>query len=456
MKLTSLELKNFRSIEQLSLPMDRPLTVIAGLDNGDGKTSILEGIALAASELFVAMGVDGGMRPNWRADLRVEPNQVVDGLLNGFDAASHAENAAKNASKNAFVRVGTDWGELQAEWPVAEVSVITARKEALRRRVKAADNDGASLPVVIYYSTERGVIEWPDRPRPQPEGLLRPPPYTRNAARLRALEGALAARSSVKPTFEWFLDREAQELRVARERRQADPKGPEFTDPVLDGVRWALERAVPQCRRIRGASTTPAQIVVDWHAPDGRVTTLSHQQLSGGFRAQLALVLDLARRMCQANPMTGVDGQALVLIDEIGLHLHPSWQQTVVGQLRRAFPNVQFVMTTHSDQVISSVKPECVVLLDRRNGPLEFSTPRYTYGRRAEDVAKTLMQTRPRAANHDPLEEYAQLVAAGQGRSADAMALRATLEEALPPDDPALRAADTELRRQQLLAAIKR
>jgi predicted ATP-binding protein involved in virulence len=80
----------------------------------------------------------------------------------------------------------------------------------------------------------------------------------------------------------------------------------------------------------------------------------------------LSLVLDLARRLSQANPLSRNplrDGEAIVLIDELDLHLHPKWQRTVVGQLTRAFPRCQFIATTHSPQIVASVQPEQVLLL---------------------------------------------------------------------------------------------
>lgn len=89
-------------------------------------------------------------------------------------------------------------------------------------------------------------------------------------------------------------------------------------------------------------------------------------QLSSGERMLFGLVGDLARRLVVANP--GADeplkGSGVVLIDEIDLHLHPRWQRLVLFKLRNIFPNVQFIVTTHSPQVLQYVKPEHIILLD--------------------------------------------------------------------------------------------
>lgn len=88
-------------------------------------------------------------------------------------------------------------------------------------------------------------------------------------------------------------------------------------------------------------------------------------QLSDGERGILALVLDLARRLSQANPNLDdpLQGQAVVLIDELDLHLHPKWQRTIVQKLTTTFPNCQFIATTHSPLIIGEVEPENIILI---------------------------------------------------------------------------------------------
>ena len=59
---------------------------------------------------------------------------------------------------------------------------------------------------------------------------------------------------------------------------------------------------------------------------------------------------------------TETDG--IVLIDEVDLHLHPTWQQQILKDLTEIFPKVQFIVTTHAPAVISTVKSENVIMLD--------------------------------------------------------------------------------------------
>jgi predicted ATP-binding protein involved in virulence len=86
---------------------------------------------------------------------------------------------------------------------------------------------------------------------------------------------------------------------------------------------------------------------------------LDARQLSDGERGLLALVLDLAKRLSQANPGLSDPvklGEAVVLIDELDLHLHPKWQRTIVERLTKVFPRCQFIATT-LPQIVAAVEP---------------------------------------------------------------------------------------------------
>lgn len=94
---------------------------------------------------------------------------------------------------------------------------------------------------------------------------------------------------------------------------------------------------------------------------------LNVSQLSDGERSMLALVFDLSRRLALANPQLDDplrEGKGIVLIDELDLHLHPSWQRTIVDRLTETFPNCQFIATTHSPQIVGEVPPEQIILIE--------------------------------------------------------------------------------------------
>lgn len=126
-------------------------------------------------------------------------------------------------------------------------------------------------------------------------------------------------------------------------------------------------------------------------------TTLDFRQLSDGERGMFVLVLDLAKRLSQANPQLDYpvrDGSAIVLIDEIDLHLHPKWQRTIVKKLTETFPSCQFIATTHSPQIIASVEPEQVMLLTN-SGVIQ---PERTRGMDSNWILRHLMEADDRPA----------------------------------------------------------
>jgi predicted ATP-binding protein involved in virulence len=88
---------------------------------------------------------------------------------------------------------------------------------------------------------------------------------------------------------------------------------------------------------------------------------LGVQQLSSGELYLLEIVADIAISLIEANPGHGDDfdplanGFGVVLIDEVGIHLHPSWQRSVLVKIQNIFPGLQFVFSTHSPLILSGI-----------------------------------------------------------------------------------------------------
>jgi predicted ATP-binding protein involved in virulence len=133
---------------------------------------------------------------------------------------------------------------------------------------------------------------------------------------------------------------------------------------------------------------------------DKEGVTLNINQLSDGERGILALILDLVQRLLQANPDLEdplQDGKALVLIDELDLHLHPRWQRMVVQKLTDTFPNCQFIATTHSPQIIGEVQPTGLILLKKEDDKVVvIQEGLQSFGLDSSWILKHLMETEPR------------------------------------------------------------
>lgn len=159
-------------------------------------------------------------------------------------------------------------------------------------------------------------------------------------------------------------------------------------------------------------------------------------QFSDGQRVLFGLIGDIARRLILLNPATSepLKGSGIVLIDEIELHLHPSWQQKVILILRDSFPNIQFIMTTHSPHVITTVEHECIrsIYIDNETNTFKYEIPRFTKGAESNVVLEDVFYVNPRPQDVEEvklLEEYISLVNQDKWDSERGTELRQKLDE---------------------------
>ncbi|OAD20659.1 ATP binding protein, partial [Candidatus Thiomargarita nelsonii] len=153
---------------------------------------------------------------------------------------------------------------------------------------------------------------------------------------------------------------------------------------------------------------------------DGRI--LPFKQLSDGVRNLLAMVADIAFRCTSLNPHLGqkaaFDTDGIVLIDELDLHLHPAKQQKVIFDLKTTFPKIQFIATTHSPLILSTVADNVISLTDNK----AYRTD-HTYGRDVNNVLRLAMGTNARVDSvQKELDKYFVLIEEGEGKSKTAPA----------------------------------
>ena len=160
---------------------------------------------------------------------------------------------------------------------------------------------------------------------------------------------------------------------------------------VLAACEEAVKHFLPGYHNLRQVGEERPQLCIDRNG-----TTIPVRQLSDGERGSLALVLDLTRRLAQANPNfadPASEAEAVVLIDELDLHLHPKWQRQIVHNLTKAFPLCQFIAMTHSPQVIGEVPHERIQIM--ADG--EVYSPPYSFGVDSSRVLEEIMEADPRA-----------------------------------------------------------
>jgi predicted ATP-binding protein involved in virulence len=184
---------------------------------------------------------------------------------------------------------------------------------------------------------------------------------------------------------------------------------------------------------------------------------LTIDQLSDGEKCLIAMVGDLARRMAIANPVSEnpLDGDGVVLIDEIDLHLHPKWQHIVVSRLVEVFPNCQFIISTHSPHVITHVHPDNLYVLKQTEAGAIAERPSESYGKTVDRVLEDLMglpTTRPDKVKESLHQVYQRI---NLGQIAEAKELIAIMKGEVAGDPDLLIGADPELGRAEVIIRRK-
>ena len=418
MALRRVVIENYRAVTRLDFDLHPKGAVFFG-GNGKGKTSVLNAIAVGLGSLLSML--PGATSIAFRQRDRREGKPARVELETGD---------------------GTKWDRTRGG------PRRLGRLDELRFQIQPivyaeqVGRDPLPLPIVAFYDSDRTVE--PDR-RPG----ARPP----KPARFAALDGALSPRPDFRALFAWFAAKEREEANARRERSDLGYRLPE-----LEAVRRAVAAAIPGLSDPTIAERPPRFCVSV--TDEAGTARLALDRLGGGDRLLLALVADLARRMAQANPHFPEQGkdplqaEAVVLIDEVELHLHPAREQRVLPDLQRAFPNTQFLVSTNSPQVLSTVEADRLVELEREDGEIVAGgVVAPTFGAEATRVLSGVMGVEQRPADNEfakGLREYDALIAAGRGEGEQAMALRHRLE-ALSPRDRGLDRARMEINRRRVL-----
>ncbi|MCH4896870.1 hypothetical protein E0494_09175 [Marinilabiliaceae bacterium JC040] len=126
--------------------------------------------------------------------------------------------------------------------------------------------------------------------------------------------------------------------------------------PILEAVSNAVVKCIDDCRKIYH-DVKRDELIIELKSIDDAMPFYS---LSDGIRCTLAMVMEITYRCCLLNPhlreKATLETSGVVLIDEIDLHLHPSWQKKILADLKQVFPNIQFIVSTHAPLVIGSLK----------------------------------------------------------------------------------------------------
>lgn len=387
MRLKTLRLHNFRRFKgTLVCEMHGSLTVFAA-NNGAGKTSILDAIALAFGPFLTRLPKISGNAPV-DSDVCIhrekdQPFALIgaqtygkkDGSVNDevLDTSITWDRIKRLTRSNSRFRKPQ---EALGDYQIRGYADINDRADYFVSNVESK----ILFPILAYYGTGRAVIDVPQRRRG----------FGKEFPRFQAYADCLNPKTNFRKLFEYFYYLEDLER---REKEQVKDWGYENTQ--LAAIRMAINSFLPEYANPR-TELKPLRFMVD-STKDGCAYDI--KLLSDGYKTSLAMVMDIAMRMVEANPEMGreaLNSPGIVLIDEIELHLHPSWQQRIIPDLQRTFPNVQFICTTHSPQVLSTVKVESIrIITDDGTVFTGEEAGVNTYGAQSYVILEDLMNVSP-------------------------------------------------------------
>lgn len=325
MKVKSVHIEKFRSIADMQLECKPGINVIAGI-NGSGKSTLLDAIELGMSwvKARVRLKTASGAYPEF-TDIRKASFVAKIGMK---------VLVAQEETKWEVVRVSPEYRGVDR--PKSDLVGLTELADKLFR--KYMDSEGrAGLPMIVKYSVNRSLIEIPMRVRKKHE--------------LDALSLYTAGQeggSNLRSFYEWFRERED----IEREERE-ELRSFEYQDSQLLAVRRAISSILPGYGDLHTRRKTPAGFELRKNGNVFRV-----EELSDGEKCYLTLIGDIARRLAICNPglENPLEGEGIVLIDELELHLHPQWQGEAIERLRNVFPGCQFFITTHSPHIVQNLR----------------------------------------------------------------------------------------------------
>lgn len=334
MKIKHLVIENFRAIKYLDLDCTNGANVFIG-DNGVGKSTVLDAIAILFSWLNARFSSPKGRGRNIRKE------------------------DIRNGSEYCFLSVETVHKGMDTHWSLFKG---IAPHHQIDRYTDLSSLDSLVSYIRESFEDERYLFTFYGVNRNVSAITLNKRIYGLKEGK-RDVVRSNFSNTSWKQFFNWYYERENEENRMkARFNAQ-------YHDESLDAIRDCLSEVFPDYRNLR-IEDRPTRFMIE---KDGQ--QINFERLSDGEKCYITLVLDIARRLSQQNDGSKsiLDGEQLIMIDEVDLHLHPSWQLSVVSNLQRKFPNCQFFVTSHSSLVLSSLGENSQLVVLRNGRRVELS-----------------------------------------------------------------------------------
>ena len=357
MKVDKLSLENFRNFNKLEIKFPKSDFIVFVGPNGSGKTTILDAISYCLSH-------QTGQLTSSKDEYYIECSLKRNDIRNGENRTKVKLDLFINDSK---VQI-SESKEIDENGVSFEVNPKEYFSEIRRQLLEKYS--GVKLPLLVYYRANRTAII---------EKEIKPINYYN-----KRLGGYQFSFNEIKSSFNsfenWYLNIEniENEAKINNKDFNYEFQGlklirhaiTEFISRINKANYSNLrgERSIDKSQQYYTDQSTNGALIIN----KGNIP-LKLAQLSMGEKMILYIVSDIARRLVILNDFEGLSlyQNGIVLIDELELHLHPDWQRSIVNALKKTFPGIQFIVSTHSPQILSTLTDSEIIVLEREH----FYTP---------------------------------------------------------------------------------
>ena len=373
MRIETIQLKNYRCFENTKVDFDGKLTVIVG-SNGSGKTAVLESIAVSLGTFFT--GLDGLQGVSIKkSDARLKAYSM--GESKDVQPQYPVEIIAEGVIGEKIIKWERSLNSSGGSTTIKEAKPLVDIARAYQKRLQNGDKN-LVLPLIAYYGTGR---LWDYHREKKAETF-------KDNTKTDGYIDSLGGTANLKLMMNWF---QKKTMQMYQKNNMGIDSGLEL------GVVYA---AMGKCfERITGYNNVKLSYNFDTNEIDcyytdeeGLQMSIPLSMMSDGYKSTISLIADIAYRMVVLNPQLGADvlnkSDGVVLIDEVDLHLHPSWQHRIISDLQDIFPEIQFIVTTHAPAVISSVRSDNIVVL---NGYEVIDANSETFGNDVNSILTDIM-----------------------------------------------------------------
>lgn len=367
MRINTLELTNVRGFTHAKLEFQPGFNLIVGI-NGVGKTTVLESLRIVLSHILYEIKAPIVTRESFKkTDININTNQLQVNTNFNIDNVDYDFIYSKSAKEFGVTQVEQKKRTNASDLHIREEGITLNDITEFNSKVDYKEDINR---LAIFFSTRRSLMV------NQTSKVVKSK-YFHAAAYIDTLSETRSF--NIKMFAEWFNVRRALALE--------NPDNTKY-NRVVRLIEDTIYTFLPDFKDL--------ELTKDEVSGDLTFSIIKNEkrllfsQLSDGERGVLALVFDIARRLIIANidNENPLDGEAIILIDELDLHLHPKWQRTIVSDLVRTFPNCQFIATTHSPQIISSIYPERINII--KNFDIDHTVK--TYGLDINYILKFVME----------------------------------------------------------------